>query len=64
MEILNSVNRTLGTSDVYLDVQSNEAYSGEVELLVMRDGIASTGHVRLTFETSVFNHGPVVMNYG
>ncbi len=64
VEILNSVNRTLGTSDVYLDVQSNEAYSGEVELLVMRDGIASTGHVRLTFETSVFNHGPVVMNYG
>jgi hypothetical protein len=64
VEILNNVNRTLGVSDVNLNVQSNEAYSGEVELLVLRDGITLAGQVQLTFETSLFNYGPVVINYG
>jgi hypothetical protein len=64
VEILNGLNQTLGASDVYLDVQSNEAYSGEVELLVVRDRITSAGHVRLTFATTWFNYGPMVMSYG
>lgn len=64
VEILNGINQTLGLGDVYLDVQSNEDYSGEVELLVMRDRITQGGQVQLTFETILFNYGPLVMNYG
>ncbi|MCW4052259.1 MAG: hypothetical protein NWE78_03480 [Candidatus Bathyarchaeota archaeon] len=64
VEILNGLNQTLGVSDLYPDVQSNEDYSGEVELLVMRDRITPRGQVQLTFQTVLFTYGPMVMNYG
>lgn len=58
----------LGGSQTSLDVPSGSSYMGKLDFAVPISAASQTslasGHVEVTFLTTTFEHGPVVMPYG
>jgi hypothetical protein len=64
VEIFDSRNQLLGEDTIFVDVPSNTAYDGAFETLVNAATVTRGGEVHVSFETEMFDYGPVVISYG
>lgn len=64
IEILNENGVTIGEIYESIDVPTNSSYNKRIEVLVKVDEITPSGIIKITFETSTFSFGPLVIAYG
>ena len=64
IEIFNENEEPLGMTYETISVPSNSFYEKTLSVYVETQKITSSGHINLTFETSTFSFGPLVIPYG
>jgi len=64
-EIYNNRDEPIGSGEKFVDVPSHSGYGDQIELVVDDPAkITTNGQVYVSFETSMFSFGPMVMPYG
>jgi hypothetical protein len=63
MQMYDSDNVLLGTRQTNLDVPQHSSYNVNVPLYIQTTASGPEGHFEISFATSFFDYGPIVMNY-
>ncbi len=64
-EVYNNRSEYVGSGEKFVDVPSHSGYGDQIELIIdYPANITANGQARVSFETSMFSFGPMVMPYG
>jgi hypothetical protein len=60
----NNTNGLVGGGQTDIEVSQGSRYNGYIEFVVQTTGITESGHFEVYFNTSFFDYGPIVIQYG
>ena len=63
VEIINRAHQVIGEGSVSMDVPPGTSYNGQLEVVVNATLIDGIEQVHVYVETSMFNYGPIVIDY-
>ncbi len=63
-EIYDSSSQLTGMGAVSIDVPTNTNYEGEIQILVNVATLTNNGQIHVYIESSLFNYGPMVIDFG